>query len=299
VTDSAITAELDEIGIGETSGVDHPATEIEGWMMMKNRGEISKAGLGLNGEAGEGGGCAALMSSMEAEVTGCLAEAPDEVKQAAEDLYAYLETVAAAAPPAATDPTQPAKDPAAAGPVPPALQKGFFAKITDRLHRASVHKTLEQELDELLAAPPSDRGAALGAVAALVHKMKENGDMAEDFDQEKFAKDLGMAIVEAEAARKPAEEVASTAGTETEALAKAADVAAIGDQLKEEREAHEATREALSKALDRIGNLEKRSVVRTSSDGEEKVTVQKSHSGGVFGGVVDRAMRGERVEMGA
>src|SRR5437762_12133640 len=104
-----MVAKLEDIDIRETSGVDHPATLTEGWMVMKSANleadieEILAAAEEYEKAAGD------LMRALESNVQ-FLQDAPDEVKAAVNTLHSYLKGLPAEQAPAAAAPAQAAKD---------------------------------------------------------------------------------------------------------------------------------------------------------------------------------------------
>jgi hypothetical protein len=197
-----------------------------------------------------------LMAAMEAAKP-WLMDAPPDVKAAANLLYDYCANGATAG-----DGQAPAAGPAQPAPAAPQpgagmgmANKGLIRRALERvLGRLTKAETNDNEEDELVK--PEDIEAVAKAVAeATVKAISENAAAAE-----------AEGATEEAAAEEAAGE---TPAAEAESFIKAEDLEAVKTELGAEKASHEATREALSQALDRVAAIEKRFSKSSQPKGQE------------------------------
>lgn len=221
---------LEGLHLEEVSGVDEPANEIPGWLVVKSAHNLE-------------------------EIHAEIAEVHEDLGIALEDAALYL------------------------GDAPENV--------------LAAHGTLKKWVGRLLG------GSEEPAEADTLMKERKQTEMTHDelnaiLDERdagllrEFTDKVGE-IVKSLEPEEPTEETTSYVSAE--------DFEALKGELAEERENHEATREALLKAFDRLENIEKRFVTSNSLPGqedEETGKVEKSKSSGVAG-ALSQAAKGEIV----
>lgn len=322
--------QLVDLIIEEVSGVDHPATLVEGWLVVKQATKpddapitddvdaevtalLAKADAYAaaggpppaapaaapatpNAPAAHGDPIHALIAVLEAAKPQ-LESAPDEVKAAANALYAYAKSMAggAAAPAAPAPPAAPAH-PAPAPTGFSAARKAFVQRVIAKLSGAVADDSTDIEEDHVkpediaeIAKAVKDQLAADAAAEATAAAAADAAAVA------KAAEDEAAATAAADAAAA----AALAAAGETVADAGETLVKAVKTELDAETAAHAVTREALEKTLERVERIERMFTKskqvpgqETNDDGVEvdKTPVAKSDAE-IFGGLRDQAAR--------
>ena len=187
-----------------------------------------------------------------------LMDAPDDVKAAANTLYAYVAQEAEAMGGMGGDENGDEQAPTPPPPGPMATNKSFVVRAAKRLLEKLTKAKDDNEEEDTVTPEQMEELAArtAEAVAKAIEPL------------------LTPAEAEAPAEETPAVEDAPAetpaAEPEAEVLIKAEDVEALRAELAAEREAHDTTRTALEQTLDRVEAIEKRLIKSRQPAGQER-----------------------------
>lgn len=313
--------QLADLIIEEVSGVDHPATLVEGWLVMKRAGDTDVADdasddlvAGLEAIIADAKAfekdAASLMTAMEASKTQ-LADAPDDVKAAANTLYAYLKSMAPAAPAAPATPAAAPAAPNAPAPAPKgyaAARKNFVARAVAKLLGADVDEAPTDNKEDDVT--PEEIAEIAKAVAVELAKHDDTTDAATAADETVDAPATDDATTtDAPAADETpdAADAVDEAATDDAPVAddKADELEELKAALDAERAAHAVTRTGVEKALDRIERLERPYKTSKQLTGQETpvdaatTEAPKAKTDAeIFSGISKQAARnGERMDL--